>query len=422
MASVVASVWAALPDNPCAHSGGGGDGGGAVAAVCGVAGAVAARAAAAWGALVACLLADARWQVATVVCAAVGFLSLATLLAPWACTFVRYRPQNLRARYGASWALVTGGSSGIGRSLVFALARQGINVVLAAMPDALLEKTAAEVRAAFPAVAVRVVAVNLGSADAESYMAPLRAATDDILVQLVFNNAGYMVTGFFDRTPLARWLANFHCNATAAVPITHHFVARMRAAGARGAVVFTSSPANIIPSPFSSMYGATKAFITHFATSLAAELYPAGIDVAAVHPSPVATAFYTGAHALPTLQMFKGTATGPDRVADVILRGVGRSVVIDQGYYPILFRLMLRVLEVTSLADLLPRLAETTADYQALHAAQGATGSGAPAASAPAASAPAPAPAAASGRSKSPASGRAKSPASTSSRRRRAGE
>ena len=39
---------------------------------------------------------------------------------------------------------------------------------------------------------------------------------------------------------------------------------------------FCCSPANIMPSPFSTLYGATKAMVTHFASSLACELGPEG--------------------------------------------------------------------------------------------------------------------------------------------------
>jgi hypothetical protein len=142
----------------------------------------------------------------------------------------------------------------------------------------------------------------------------------------------------------------------------------MLSAGQRGCIVFTSSPANIIPSPFSTLYGATKSAVTHFAASLACELGPQGIDVAAVHPSPVATRFYDGAHALPTLLAFKATAGGADGVAAAMLAGVGRSVVIDQGYFPLLFKLLLRLIAFDALADILVRVAPFVRDYQFLKA------------------------------------------------------
>jgi short-subunit dehydrogenase len=40
------------------------------------------------------------------------------------------------------------------------------------------------------------------------------------------------------------------------------------------------------------MYGATKAFLTEFAASLAGEVYGSNIDVLVIHPSPVDTEFY----------------------------------------------------------------------------------------------------------------------------------
>lgn len=61
------------------------------------------------------------------------------------------------------------------------------------------------------------------------------------------------------------------------------------AAGLRGCVVFTSSAAAAIPSPFSVLYAATKSLLSVFGASLAPELRPHGIDVLVVHPSPVAS-------------------------------------------------------------------------------------------------------------------------------------
>lgn len=323
--------------------------------------------------------------------AVLGALSIGTTLAPWLLAFVRYRQQDLKKKYGAQWALVTGGSSGIGLSMCKQLAAQGLNLVVVAVGDDLLTKAVAELRKAFPSLEIRSVGVNLSAADHKAYLEPIVKATEDITIQIVCNNAGYMVTGFFADTPLEKWLANLNCNQTASIAIAHHFVARMRAAKLKGAVLFTSSPANIMPSPFSTLYGATKAAVTHFACSLACEVGPDGIDVSVLHPSPVATRFYTGAHALPTLQMFKNTAVGPDAVADVALRGVGRSVIIDQGYYPISFRLLLRIIDFTALVEIMGVSAAGVKDYQVLKQQTEAAKVAATAASTAAAAAPAPA-------------------------------
>ncbi len=69
--------------------------------------------------------------------------------------------------------------------------------------------------------------------------------------------------------------------------------------------------------PFSSMYGATKAFLTEFAASIAPEVRADGVDVTVVHPSPTNSNFYArkDTHALDALAFFKSTATGPERIA-----------------------------------------------------------------------------------------------------------
>ena len=57
----------------------------------------------------------------------------------------------------------------------------------------------------------------------------------------------------------------------------------------RGCIVFTSSAAAAIASPFTALYAATKAFMSSFGASLAVEVRHRGIDVLVFHPSPVAT-------------------------------------------------------------------------------------------------------------------------------------
>ena len=82
--------------------------------------------------------------------------------------------------------------------------------------------------------------------------------------------------------------------------------------GLKGAVFFTSSPAGLMPCPVSVMYGSTKAFITEFAVSIAAELKGDGIDVLVVNPSPTDTSFYNGnTHKIDAMTFFQKTAVSP---------------------------------------------------------------------------------------------------------------
>jgi hypothetical protein len=118
----------------------------------------------------------------------------------------------------------------------------------------------------------------------------------------------------------------------------------MQAAGLRGCVIYTSSPAGFMATPFTSMYGSTKAFVTALATCIAGEVKSDGIDVMAFHPSPVNSNFAAGvSHKIGMMDLCMAGATTPDTIAGAMLESVGRTVIRDQGWYSIGLRIVLKV-------------------------------------------------------------------------------
>jgi hypothetical protein len=82
----------------------------------------------------------------------IGFCGCLTLFVP---SFIGFGlgclgAQDLKKKYGAEWAVVTGGSSGIGKAIVERLCQQNINVIILAVPDALLSETTAEMEKSYP--------------------------------------------------------------------------------------------------------------------------------------------------------------------------------------------------------------------------------------------------------------------------------
>lgn len=288
------------------------------------------------------------------------------------CTFLLpclYRmflyPQDLKKKYGAEWAIVTGGSSGIGKALVGELLKQGLNVLIVAMDDPLLRQTTAEYQGQYPDLEVIPVPCNLGE---PGYMEKLDEYTKDKDVQLLFCNAGFMMTGFYTSKPMKAHLVNYNCNVTCHIEMAHEYVKRMQEANLPGCVVFTGSPASFLPSPFCVLYGSTKAFLTEFATSLSCEVRADNIDVSIIHPSPVTTRFYEKADKIDEIKFFMKTSTTPLTLAKALLAAPGRLVIYNQGYYPFVARLLLMFVDRAFLSEIMARTAHTLPSYKAIKA------------------------------------------------------
>ncbi|CAD7701950.1 unnamed protein product, partial [Ostreobium quekettii] len=131
-----------------------------------------------------------------------------------------------------------------------------------------------------------------------------------------------------------------------------------------GCVVLTSSPAAVLPGPFSVLYASTKAFVSSFGASLAGEVKSRGIDLLVFHPSPVATNFYANQKRIDALEFFKRFACPADAIPDKVFSAVGRTVWQDLGPTAVAFRMLTKLLDFNTLASLVAVTAHTTGDFK----------------------------------------------------------
>lgn len=212
-------------------------------------------------------------------------------------------------RYGP-WALVAGGSEGIGAAFARALADRGVDLILVARRAAPLARLAAR-------LPTRTVTVATDLAADEAVPAVARAASGRE-VGLVVANAAYAPTGAFLSTDPRRSLRALTLNCRTPLLLAHHFLPAMVARG-HGGLIIMSSLAGLQGSPGIVTYAATKAFGTVLAEGLWAELRGNGVDVLACVAGAVATPNL--ARAMP--RRAPGTVP-PDRVAAAALLALGR--------------------------------------------------------------------------------------------------
>jgi len=177
-------------------------------------------------------------------------------------------------KYGP-WALVAGASDGVGAAFAERLAEQGLNVVLLARRQAVLDKVAAGI-ASRAGVQTRTLAIDLAGPRAAAEVAE---ATADLEVGFLVYCAGadpkfrYFLDG-----PLADAEAMVQRNCMVPMQLAHHFAAPMAQRG-RGGIVIFGSGAGLAGGPNMVAYSASKAFDMVFAEALWAELQGTGVDV-----------------------------------------------------------------------------------------------------------------------------------------------
>jgi short-subunit dehydrogenase len=178
-----------------------------------------------------------------------------------------------KERYGP-WAVIAGGSEGVGSAFAEELAHAGINLVLIARRPGPLAATAEVARAI--GVDVRSLQLDLLAPEAGP---TIRAATDDLDVGLLVLNAGANTyrSEFVDGD-LERMRAVVDLNITTPLALTHHFGARLRRRG-RGGIVIVGSLAGYLGQAQLSIYAAAKAFSRVFAEGLWLELRDHGVHV-----------------------------------------------------------------------------------------------------------------------------------------------
>ena len=236
--------------------------------------------------------------------------------------------------------VITGAASGIGLGLARHAATLGMRIAAADIDARALEQLADSLDA-------EVLAIPTDVSDPHAVDALADAVWQHFgEVDLLFNNAGVMSTGFSWEISAERWQSDMAINLGGVLNGLRSFVPRLLAAGRPARIVNTASVGGFLPSPLMAPYSATKFAVVALTESLHGELklLRAPIEVSLLAPGPVQSAIFSapfdaaGIH--PATQQFVAsmremlTANGlaPESFAERVFEGIrqGRYWLIPQ--------------------------------------------------------------------------------------------
>ncbi len=226
---------------------------------------------------------------------------------------------RLQSKYGP-WAIVTGGSSGIGKELTLRLAESGLNIILVARNLESLEKTKYEIENLYP-VKTENIQADLSTSEGVSTVIK---ETQSQEIGLLVNSAGFGTSGLFVESDLKKEQNMLAVNCEAVLSLTHYFSQRFKEQK-RGGIIFLSSIVGFQGVPNAAHYAATKAYIQSLAEALSLELKPYGIDTLSAAPGPVHSGFANRAN------MDLGSALKPEDIGIPILNALGKKTNVYPG-------------------------------------------------------------------------------------------
>jgi short-subunit dehydrogenase len=210
------------------------------------------------------------------------------------------------------YALVTGGTSGIGYELAKLLAADGYHLILVSRTQADLDRVAGELKAAH-GVEIKTIAKDL------FYPGNALELTDDIrdlgvTVNILVNDAGQGQYGPFFEGDINRQLDIIHLNIESLVILTHYFLKEMVSRG-EGRILNLASIASKTPGPLQAVYHGTKAFVHSFTEAVRSEVKDLGITVTSLLPGATDTDFFHKADMLEAKNVKEGELAPASKVA-----------------------------------------------------------------------------------------------------------
>jgi len=228
-----------------------------------------------------------------------------------------------------NYTLITGASKGIGKAFAHECAKRGMNLILVARSETLLNTLAQELSS--KNIGVKTYVADLFEADAHKKIFDW-VEQNKLSVNMLINNAGMGHYGKFNREALDKHLQVMHLNMDAMVTMAHEFLNRTDGTQKRY-LLNTSSTGAFQPVPNMAVYCATKAFILSFTRALRYELRKDNVNVTSLCPGGTETDFFTPAKMESVIEKNAQFMMTADKVAMQGLNGlISNQAVVIPGF------------------------------------------------------------------------------------------
>ena len=236
-------------------------------------------------------------------------------------------------------ALITGCSSGIGYETALMLARNGFHTFATMRNTKKSDSLEEIIKKERLDLNIRELDVN-DDTSIEKTINCIKSEANRI--DVLINNAGYGLVGFFEDLTLDEIRNQFETNFFGVLNITKKIIPIMRLQKS-GTIINVSSGAGQVGFPGISAYVSTKFAIEGFSESLMYELFPYGIKVVIIEPGVIKTNFFRNCivseHSMKksspysrsldkfqkNVELMQEHATSPIDVAKVIIQVLGNN-------------------------------------------------------------------------------------------------
>ncbi|HXB44329.1 MAG TPA: SDR family oxidoreductase [Puia sp.] len=186
------------------------------------------------------------------------------------------------------YALITGASKGIGKSIAAELAQRKFNVLLVARSGDLLEAIARDFAGKYK-VQVDWLAVDLSKVNAAQEVYDW-CQQKNYSIEILVNNAGYGLSGLFEKYSLDDNTNMMCVNMIVPVQLCQLFLPALKQQQ-KAYILNIASSAAYQAVPYLSVYAGTKAFVMRFSRGLRQEMKKTSVSVTCAAPGATDTDF-----------------------------------------------------------------------------------------------------------------------------------